>query len=112
MERGNGPPPASKPRWRVTLIPSCREVSLLSSNNMDRPLPWWRRPGYWMHLMFCGLCRRYRRQLQFLGSALHRAPKRFPVQHPLPPQARERIKRALRETPAGSDDCNCPNCRS
>jgi hypothetical protein len=110
MERGNDPPRA-RAKWLQALMPSCREVTALSSMASDHSLPWWRRPGYWIHLAFCRWCRRYRRQLRYLGAALRLSTNRSRVRHPLPPKARNRIKRALRDDPAGSDDCDCHTTR-
>lgn len=40
-------------------IPSCKQVSELSSQRLDEPLPLWRRAGFRAHLFICQSCREY-----------------------------------------------------
>lgn len=82
------------------LSPDCREATRLQSQALDRPLGLGQRIGLRIHLVLCKWCRRYGKQIEFLRSAAHRHEEHEP---PLPPQslraeARERIKRRLRET--------------
>jgi predicted anti-sigma-YlaC factor YlaD len=51
-------------------MPSCKDVTQHSSDYLDRQLPWWQRPGYWLHLMMCVHCRRYLDQLKLTISTL------------------------------------------
>jgi hypothetical protein len=88
--------------WWVLNVP-CREASQLVSESLDRKLTRAERWALRLHLLYCIACRRYRRQIFLLKSALRRpAGDRCPPQGPLSttelgPEARERIKRRLRE---------------
>ncbi|MCC5871685.1 MAG: zf-HC2 domain-containing protein [Gammaproteobacteria bacterium] len=82
---------------------SCREVSRLASERMDRELSWREQIAFYMHLMMCRLCRRYARQLALLQRATGKLRQRRddPVDWAaLPEEARERIARRLRENSA------------
>ena len=48
---------------------NCRQVTRLVSQAMDAKLPWHRRLGVRLHLLYCVWCRRYAAQLQFLRRA-------------------------------------------
>ncbi len=48
----------------------CREVSRLASKSLDAPLNWRERLGLGFHMMMCGACSRYRRQIRALHEAL------------------------------------------
>ena len=79
---------------------SCKEITRLVSESLDRSLPFRQRIAVWWHLRLCQLCNRFRRQLLFLRAAVRRHPERLeypdsPCPPPLSPEARERIKRAL-----------------
>lgn len=86
---------------RLLTLP-CDEVARLVSESLDRPLPLPERAALRLHLVYCVACRRYRRQALFLRRVFdrltpwsdHAATVGLP---PLPPEVRERIKRALRE---------------
>jgi hypothetical protein len=81
------------------LCVDCRGASLAQSEMLDHPLPTARHIGLRLHVILCAWCRRYGRQLRFL----HRAAQQHPEElsqvspHTLPPAAKERIKRSLRE---------------
>ncbi len=85
---------------------SCKDVTRLVSESLDRDLPWYRRLGVWFHLMMCKYCSRYSRQLHALRHLLHcaaekeRAPDYEPPEK-LPDAASERIKRLLDEEGGG-----------
>ncbi|HHD64771.1 MAG TPA: zf-HC2 domain-containing protein [Desulfobulbaceae bacterium] len=49
---------------------SCKQITELISESMDRKLPIYRRIGIRIHLMMCYLCRRYKKQLLFLRTVL------------------------------------------
>jgi len=81
---------------------SCREAVRLISEGMDRPLPVWKRIGLRVHVLICTLCERYRRQLLFIRNAVRRHPDKLegqdqPAAPSLSPEARERLKQALRQ---------------
>ncbi|MBW1775400.1 MAG: zf-HC2 domain-containing protein [Deltaproteobacteria bacterium] len=79
---------------------SCKEVSLLVSQSLDRKLPFRQRVAVRMHLIMCKFCSRYKEQLLILKEAAirysgedHELPGPLPAV--LPPGARERIKHIL-----------------
>ena len=76
-------------------------MSRLASESLDRDLGRLERVALRSHLLYCSACRRYRRQLEIVRSAMRRLawaaldgePSPVPG---LPDEARERIKRALK----------------
>ncbi|NOT83978.1 MAG: zf-HC2 domain-containing protein [Methylococcaceae bacterium] len=48
---------------------SCKEISALLSESMDRQLTWQERGGMRMHLFMCSKCQRFEQQMQFLRKA-------------------------------------------
>jgi hypothetical protein len=82
------------------LSPSCREAVRLQSAALDGKLSFLQRVGLRIHLVLCVWCRRYGRQIRWLHSASARCPEE-PFEVPareLPPETRQRIKRALEST--------------
>jgi len=81
---------------------SCREVTRLVSESLDRELPLRQRMSMKMHLMMCKLCSRYSKQLAGLREAvrLHSVREEDIDSYPasLSSEARERIKQALHHT--------------
>ncbi len=75
---------------------SCKQISRLISESMDRRLPLSTRMGIRFHLMMCTLCRRYRKQLLFIRSLLqtNKTDEEFFCQS-LPDDARKRIAKKL-----------------
>jgi hypothetical protein len=51
---------------------TCREVSRLISESMDRRLPFGQRVGLRIHISMCRFCSRYRRQLILIREAMRR----------------------------------------
>ncbi len=51
-------------------LPSCKQVSELSSQQLDEKLPLMRRFGLRMHVMICEQCRRYARQMKLTDQSL------------------------------------------
>ncbi|OGA46908.1 MAG: hypothetical protein A3F74_03730 [Betaproteobacteria bacterium RIFCSPLOWO2_12_FULL_62_58] len=51
---------------------SCREVSKLLSEARERRLGLWERISLKLHLMMCGGCNNFRKQLDFIGNAIRR----------------------------------------
>ncbi len=79
---------------------TCKEVTHLVSQSLDRQMPFRTRVGVRMHLAMCRFCRRYRRQLLFLRKVGRWVPSRLegngaPPLATLPPDARRRIQEAL-----------------
>jgi len=74
---------------------SCKQVSELVSQSLDRQLSLRERLGVRLHLMMCGMCRRYRKQLAFIAKASRQLLGRSSSTSALPPEARERIEEAL-----------------
>ena len=80
---------------------SCKEVSHLVSESLDRKLSPWQRIQVRLHLLMCRLCARFRRQTLFLRDAAHHylmavAETETATSAGLSPEARDRIKRSLR----------------
>lgn len=89
-------------RVRATLLPTCREMSRHSSHALDGPLPLLQRFGVGLHLACCSLCRRYRKQLQWLHQAARLEMPTSAVTGRLPEARRERLKQALRKGAAAT----------
>ncbi len=51
-------------------LPSCKQVSELSSQQLDEKLPLMRRVGLKIHVMICEQCRRYARQMKLTDQSL------------------------------------------
>ncbi|GAB4362270.1 MAG: hypothetical protein Kow00128_01880 [Deltaproteobacteria bacterium] len=82
------------------MILSCRDVTRLISDSMDRSLPLRKRLGVRLHLMLCRFCSRYERQLRLIRDTVRRiaaSPDDPPAIPPetLSPEARERIRKSL-----------------
>ena len=54
----------------------CRQATALMSQRMDRKLGLAERMGLKLHLMMCGGCRNFGRQMNFLRESLRRLPGR------------------------------------
>ncbi len=79
---------------------SCKEVSRLLSESMERKLSFWERIGLWFHLSMCKLCNGFSKDLQQLREAARRHAE--DVENDtgdsdavLSSEARERMKRRL-----------------
>lgn len=86
---------------RKVLTLRCEEASELISHAMDEPLPRLEALALWGHLLACTSCRRFRRQLRSLRTALRRR-DRSPdgpraEDDALSREARARIARAIDE---------------
>jgi hypothetical protein len=90
---------ASLKKGLRTLSPNCRDASRLQAEAFDRPLTPWQRFGLRMHLLLCGWCRRYERQLRFLRRAVRRSdgPAGDRVPASLTAEAREKMKHAIHD---------------
>ena len=82
-----------------TLMPTCRQASRLQSDALDQPLSLPKRIGLRLHLLVCRWCRRYGKQIRFLRQAVHEHPDEIndATARTLSPEARERVKRSLRD---------------
>ena len=80
---------------------SCEETSELLSRAQDERLTFTERMGVRIHLLMCHLCRGYEKQLRFIRKATESLAQGSAhddeVATSLPPEARERIKDALRQ---------------
>ena len=79
------------------MMRSCREVSRLASERMDRELTLRERLAFNMHVMMCRNCLRYARQIALVKQATDRLRRRSEQASPagLSDEARERIARNL-----------------
>jgi hypothetical protein len=81
---------------------SCKEVSHLVSQSLDRKLPLWQRIQVRLHLLMCRFCSRFRKQVLFLKDAAHHyllaveADTAEVARPGLSPEARDRMKRSLK----------------
>jgi len=77
---------------------SCKEISQLVSDGLDCELPWYQRLQVRVHLLMCRLCSGFRRHLLLLRQAARRLPLEDTAEPGtgLSSEARERIKRAMR----------------
>jgi hypothetical protein len=83
---------------RRLLLPSCREMTRLTSRAMDTPPNAAQHLGMLLHLALCTVCRRYRRQLNWLrkvAGATPTSPASLATVR-LQPEVRERLKARLR----------------
>jgi hypothetical protein len=79
---------------------TCKDASQLISENQERPLGFRERWGLKVHLWMCVNCRRFERQMTLLRLALRMLGRRAEVDTDssgFPPEARERIRKALAE---------------
>ena len=79
---------------------TCKDVTKLVSESMDRSLPLGKRIGVRVHLLFCTFCARYERQLLQIRETVRRlaATVEEPGELPwdaLSEEARERIRKSL-----------------
>jgi len=78
---------------------SCKEVSRLVSDSLDRDLSFRQRMGVRLHLMMCGMCRAYEQQVLLLRKIVHQYGKQMAEgensdEH-LSEEAKARIKHKL-----------------
>ena len=79
---------------------SCKDVTRLISESMDRSLPLRKRIGVRLHLLICNLCSRYKRQLLLIRETVRRlaamedAYGSLPGE-PLSEEAKGRIRKSL-----------------
>ena len=79
-------------------LPTCKRIAPLTSESLERPLGLGERAVLHLHLFVCVWCVWYRKQLQMVRSAcLERGKEEAGEDVVLSEEARERIRRALRE---------------
>jgi len=80
---------------------SCEQTSELLSRGLDQHLPFRQRMAVRIHVLMCRACTQYEKQLRFIRRATRRLSQG--TEHggqaatPLSPEARERIKNALKQ---------------
>jgi hypothetical protein len=84
-------------RLREIFLPTCREMSRRTSDAVDGHVGFGRRCGCWLHLSMCGACRRYRAHLLSLRRWIGRFGPDDAGSHRLRPEARDRIKAAVKQ---------------
>lgn len=79
---------------------SCRDTTRLISEGLDRRLGLRKRGALRLHLMMCGACKTYRRQVMALNRLfVARFRRPGPAEpHSLSDEVRRRIKAALRDS--------------
>jgi hypothetical protein len=80
---------------------TCKEVSQLVSDSLDRKLLLWQRVQVRMHLLMCRFCSRFRKQTLFLRDAARHylmavEETETATSAGLSPEARVRIKQSLK----------------
>ena len=78
---------------------SCKDVTKLVSESLDRDLSLWRRIGLRLHLAMCKGCSAYRNQIESLNKVVsdhYRDDQTVKDSNDLPDDARERIKESIR----------------
>ena len=82
---------------------TCKETARLVSEGLDRKLSLWQRMNLRLHLMMCGACSAYRRQVESLNRIVRRRFDESPVDATptdapaCPEQTKRRITESLRE---------------
>lgn len=83
---------------------NCKDVSKLVSESLDRKLPLWERANLWLHLCMCGLCWRFRKDINHLHNETRQLADEM-EHHVVEPdvklsaESRERMKRLLESQP-------------
>jgi len=82
---------------------TCKETARLISEGLDRKLSLWQRMNLRLHLMMCGACSAYRRQVETLNRIVRRRFDESAVDVPptdaptCPEQTKRRITESLHE---------------
>lgn len=84
--------------WLAQRLPTCKEVTRMASDAMERKLSLRQRIDFKLHLLICSLCMRYVKQLEMMREIAHQHPEKSEAAAAtkLPPASRERMKQALR----------------
>lgn len=78
-------------------LPTCQEVSHLTSQAMDESLPLSKRLGMRLHLMMCVWCRRNAQQLELVRNLARKQSAAQSSSSQLSPDARERLSKMLED---------------
>lgn len=83
---------------------SCERMTALTSEQRDRPLTRKERAKRALHLTMCSWCRRYNKQIDFLGRNAKNYGEKFPSSNhqKLSPDARQRIIENVRKKTSDS----------
>lgn len=73
---------------------TCKEVSDLIGSDALAGASWRTRAGVWLHLRMCQYCRAYQRSIAALGAWA----RELGAADPVPQEAVERLRRAIRES--------------
>lgn len=82
---------------------TCKQTARLVSEGLDRKLSLWQRMNLRLHLMMCGACSAYRRQVEMLNRIVRRRFDEAAVDATAtdapacPEQTKRRITESLRE---------------
>ena len=86
--------------WLARRLPTCKDMSVLTSASLERKLLWRERVHVKLHFWICAACLRYLNHLHLMRDRLREADSHtLHQQDPQPTlseDARRRIKRALR----------------
>ena len=77
------------------ILPSCEEVSRLTSQEIDESLPWQKRIAKKTHLIMCVWCRRNDEQLKLIQNLARNKASSETKTSKLDSVARQRIAKAL-----------------
>ena len=86
--------------WLARRLPTCKEVTRMASDAMERKLPLRQRIEMKLHFLICALCLRYFKQLQFMREIARQHVAQVEdaassTTSSLSPEARKRMKRRL-----------------
>ncbi len=82
-------------RMMNKVLPTCQEVSHLTSQAMDETLPWRKRLGMRLHLLMCVWCRRNSDQLQLVRNFARKQSASQSKEAKLSSDARDRLSKLL-----------------
>lgn len=88
--------------WLGRRLPTCQELTPVLSQSLERRLTLREQLTLRLHFLICVYCVRYLKQLRFMREALREREARAlecdsDASPSLTPEARERLRRALRE---------------
>ena len=89
-------------KWLLLRLPPCNEVVELVSKSLDTKLTMKELVTVRLHFIVCSWCARYAKQLLLIRNTIREKPeqpksKESGYPHPLSPEAKQRLKQALRD---------------